>query len=69
MFYNIYLQEEFRYYYRFLWNFDANANEPKVYRFSSITMGAKDSPFYSNSHHTLPPRPICSKQSRKKSGY
>lgn len=45
MFYNIYLQEQFRDYYRFLWNFDTNANEPKVYRFRSITMGAKDSPF------------------------
>ena len=45
MFYNIYLQEEFRDYYRFLWNFDTDAEEPKVYRFRSITMGAKDSPF------------------------
>ena len=45
MFYNVYLQEPFRDYYRFLWNFDTNANEPKVYRFRSITMGAKDSSF------------------------
>ena len=45
MFYNVYLQEKFRDYYRFLWNFDTNATEPKVYRFRSITMGAKDSPF------------------------
>lgn len=30
MFYNIYLQEKFHDYYRFLWNFDTNANEPKV---------------------------------------
>merc|ERR1712148_154591 len=45
MLYNVYLQEKFRDYYRFLWNFDTNATEPKVYRFRSITMGAKDSPF------------------------
>ena len=45
MFYIIYLQEEFRDYYRSLWNFDTDAEEPKVYRFRSITMGAKDSPF------------------------
>ena len=45
MFYNIYLQERFRDYHRFLWHFDTNANEPKVCRFRSITMGANDSPF------------------------
>merc|ERR1711894_168438 len=45
MFYDVYLQENFRDYYRFLWNFDTNATEPKVYRFRSITMGAKDLPF------------------------
>ena len=45
MFYNIYLQKEFRDYYRFLWNFDTDAEEPKIYRFRSISMGAKDSPF------------------------
>ena len=44
MVYNIYLQEQFLDYYRFLWNFDTNGKEPKVYRFRSITMEAKDSP-------------------------
>ena len=55
MFYHMYQQEQFRDYYRFLWNFDTNANEPKVYSFRSITMGAKDSPFLAIAtiHHHL----------------
>ena len=44
-FYLIYLQEQFRDYYRFLWNIDTNANKTNVYRFRSITMGAKGYPF------------------------
>ena len=44
MFYNIEIQEQYRDYYRLLWNFEDNDNPPKVYRFKRIIMGSNDSP-------------------------
>ena len=44
MFYNIDIQEKFRDNYRILWNFTNNEEEPKVYRFKKLIMGANDSP-------------------------
>ena len=44
MFYNIDIQERFRDNYRILWNFTNNEEEPKVYRFKKLIMGANDSP-------------------------
>ena len=43
-FYNIDIQEKFRDNYRILWNFTNNEEEPKVYRFKKLIMGANDSP-------------------------
>ena len=37
MFYNPYLQSQFRDYYCFLWSFETYTDEPKVYLFWSIT--------------------------------
>ena len=46
MFYCVNLNEEFRDYYRLLWN--NNKNEmPTIYRFKILTMGTVDSPFLS----------------------
>ena len=55
MFYNIAIQEPFRDYYRFLWNFDNEQDEPKIYRFKAVLMGASDSPFLAIAtiHHHL----------------
>ena len=55
MFYNIAIQEPFRDYYRFLWNFDNEQDEPKIYRFKMLLMGASDSPFLAIAtiHHHL----------------
>ena len=55
MFYNIAIQEPFRDYYRFLWNFNTEQDEPKIYRFKAVLMGASDSPFLAIAtiHHHL----------------
>ena len=46
MFYCVNLNEEFRDYYRLLWN--NNKDEvPKIYRFKRLTMGTVDSTFLS----------------------
>ena len=54
MFYCINLDENYRNYYRFLWNDDPN-EEPKIYRFKRLTMGTVDSPFLAINtvHHHL----------------
>ena len=46
MFYCINLNEEFRDYYRLLWN-EKKDEIPKIYRFKRLTMGTVDSPFLS----------------------
>ena len=53
MFYNILIQEEFRDYFRFLWNFEGG-EEPNIYRFRTLLMGAK-SPYLAIAtvHHHL----------------
>ncbi len=55
MFYNIEIQEEFRDYYRLLWNFEDTDEPPKVYRFKRVLIGANDSPCIAISvvHHHL----------------
>ena len=46
MFYCINLNEEFRDYYRLLWN-EKKYEIPKIYRFKRLTMGTVDAPFLS----------------------
>ena len=55
MFHQILIQEPYRDYYRFLWNFDMDAEEPKIYRFKFLLMGSKDSPYLALAtiHHHL----------------
>ena len=55
MFHQILIQEPYRDYYRFLWNFDMEAEEPKIYRFKFLLMGSKDSPYLALAtiHHHL----------------
>ena len=43
-FYSILIDEQFRDYFRFLWNF-SDEDTPKVYRFRKLLMEAKSSPY------------------------
>ena len=54
MFYCINLNEQFRDYYRFLWN-ENPKEEPRIFRFKRLTMGTVDSPFLAINtvHHHL----------------
>ena len=54
MFYSILIDEQFRDYFRFLWNF-SDGDTPKVYRFRKLLMGAKSSPYLAIAtvHHHL----------------
>ena len=42
MFHQVLIQEPCRDYYRFLWNFEMDVEEPKIYRFKFLLMGSKD---------------------------
>ena len=55
MFYNIEINEDYRDYYRLLWNFEEDDGPPKIYRFRRLLMGANDSPCIAISvvHHHL----------------
>ena len=54
MFYNILIQEDCRDYFRFLWNFE-DEERPNIFRFRTLIMGAKSSPYLAIAtvHHHL----------------